>query len=97
MIRDEYEKTGKWLLLNNEQRRKLAILAKPIVKHGFRDVIQIFTPETLMKWYKKLVARDFDSSKVERKPRRPENEEWRREWDSNPRYLAVRRFSRPLP
>ena len=48
-LRDQYEKTGRRLILNNEQRRELAILAKPIIKHGFKHAIQIFTPDTLMK------------------------------------------------
>ena len=30
-------------------------------------------------------------------PRCARNGFWRREWDSNPRYVAVRRFSKPLP
>jgi hypothetical protein len=77
IIRDKYTETGCRLILSNEQRRELAILAKPIIKHGFKHAIQIFTPDTLMKWYRIHVAREFDSSKVEgRKPGRPEIPPW---------------------
>ena len=67
---------GKRMLLNDEQRRKLAELARPIIKHGFRDVISIFSPDTLMKWYRRLSAKKFDSSNVPRKPGRPATPGW---------------------
>ena len=74
---DKYaQDCGKRMILNDEQRRELAVLAKPIIKHGFKHVIQIFTPETMMKWYRKYVAREFDSSKSERKLGRPEIPPW---------------------
>lgn len=67
---------GKRMVLNDEQRLKLAELARPIIKHGFRDVITVFSPDTLMKWYRRLSAKKFDSSTVPRKPGRPSTPGW---------------------
>ncbi len=72
VLRRKFEETGRRLLLNDEQRRRLAELARPVIRHGFKHVIQIFEPDTLMRWYQRLVAKKFDSSKVERKSGRPE-------------------------
>ena len=76
VLRDKYAETGRRLLLNDKQRRSLAILAQPVIKHGFRDVIQIFCPETLMKWFRDLKAEKFDSSKTQKKSGRPEIPGW---------------------
>jgi transposase InsO family protein len=58
------EKLGKKrLILSNEQRRRLAVLAKRIGRNGLNEICGIFSPETLMKWHRMLIARKYDSSK----------------------------------
>lgn len=63
---------GKRLLLNDEQRRELAEMGKSVIKHGHGHVIQIVRPDTLMRWYRRLVASKFDSSNTPRGVGRPE-------------------------
>ncbi|MEN6384647.1 MAG: hypothetical protein ABFD79_05565 [Phycisphaerales bacterium] len=58
------EKLGKKrLILSDEQRRRLAVLAKRIGRNGLNEICGIFSPETLLKWHRMLVARKYDSSK----------------------------------
>ena len=76
ILRDKHAETGRRLLLNDEQRRALATLGVDVIKHGFKHVIQICTPDTLMRWFRRLKAEKFDSSKVPREPGRPEIPGW---------------------
>ena len=64
IIKNKYEATGKRLLLNDEERRSLAKLGKPLIKTGVKDYIQIVKPDTLMRWYRPLIAQKDDSSKL---------------------------------
>jgi hypothetical protein len=55
------EKIGKKrLILSDDQRRRLAVLAKRIGRNGLNEICGIFSPETLMKWHRMLVARKYD-------------------------------------
>lgn len=56
----------KRLRFTNEQRRLLAVKAKALGKR-LADVVTIVRPETVLHWYRKLVAQKYDSSKVRRK------------------------------
>jgi putative transposase len=56
--------------LNDQQRRRLAIKAKPIGRKVLREICSLVTPDTLRRWHKKLVARKYDGSR-NRKPGRP--------------------------
>jgi putative transposase len=47
----------------DDECRRLAILAKDLGKKAMADIGPVVTPETLMTWYRKLVAEEFDSSK----------------------------------
>ena len=64
IIKNKYEATGKRLLFNDEERLSLAEHGKPLIKAGFKDYINIVKPDTLMKWYRRLVAKKYDSSKI---------------------------------
>jgi putative transposase len=55
----------------DDERRRLAVLAKDLGKKAMADIGPIVTPETLMTWYDKLVAEKFDSSKNREAPGRP--------------------------
>ena len=64
ILRDELLKvTGKKrIILNDSQRRRLAILAKKLGRKALSDICGIFSPDTLLLWHRKLVAKKYDGS-----------------------------------
>ena len=60
----------KRLLLNDDQRRILAVKALAIGRKALRELTTIVTPDTILRWHRTLVARKFDASD-KRKPGRP--------------------------
>ena len=57
------EKLGrKRLLLNVEQKRRLATAAIKIGRDALKNCAFLFSPETLLKWHRTLVARKYDGS-----------------------------------
>lgn len=65
---------NKRLHLSDDQRRRLAAKAKKIGRRILREVATIVTPETLLAWHRKLIARKYDGSK-QRGPGRPRTQE----------------------
>ncbi len=61
----------KRMLLNDAQRARLARAAKKLTCAARDNYVTIFTPATVLGWFRKLVAAKYDSSKVRRKPGRP--------------------------
>ena len=65
------EKLGhKRLILDDSQRRRLAQAAARVPRDVLRDVGTLFSPDTLLKWHRWLVARKYDGS-VQRGKRGP--------------------------
>ncbi len=60
----------KRLLLNDDQRRLLAAKAHAIGRKALLQLTTIFTPDTILRWHRELVAQKFDSSD-KRQPGRP--------------------------
>jgi putative transposase len=63
------------LRLTDTQRRRLAALAHPLGRQRLKQLATLATPDTLMRWYKRLIADKFDGSKKRRtlgRPRVPE-------------------------
>ena len=60
----------KRLLLDDDQRRLLAMKAHAIGRKALREITTIFTPDTILRWHRELIAKKFDSSD-KRKPGRP--------------------------
>ena len=58
------------LRLNDEQRRRLAARAKKLGHKVLVEVASIVTPDTLLTWHRKLIARKYDGSQ-RRSPGRP--------------------------
>ena len=56
--------------LTNDQRRRLAVRAKAIGRAGLNGIACIVTPDTLLRWYRNLVAKKYDGSAA-RGPGRP--------------------------
>ena len=52
----------KRLLLNEDQRRLLAVKAHAIGLKALRELTTIVTPDTILRWHRNLVAEKFDSS-----------------------------------
>jgi transposase InsO family protein len=61
---------GKRPRLNNDQRRRLAALGHELGRAALQKVAGIVTPDTILRWYRKLIARKYDGSK-RRGPGRP--------------------------
>lgn len=61
---------GRQLRFDDEQRRRLAIRAKALGRRVLAEVATIVTPETLLRWHRKLIAEKYDGS-ARRSPGRP--------------------------
>ncbi len=58
------------LLFTDGQRRRLALRAKAIGRKGLFEISTVVTPDTLLRWYRRLIARKYDGSQTSR-PGRP--------------------------
>ena len=48
--------------LTNDQRRRLAVKAKALGRSALHGIACIVTPDTLLRWYRNLVAKKYDGS-----------------------------------
>src|SRR5215510_894176 len=53
---------GRRLRLTDTDRRRLAGLAHPLGRTRLQEVATIATPDTLLRWYRRLIAEKFDGS-----------------------------------
>jgi putative transposase len=79
------------LRLTDTERRRLAALAHPLGRKRLTEVATLATPDTLMRWYQRLVAQKFDGSTKRRQLGRPRVTEEveqlvRRMAEENPRW-----------
>ena len=57
------EKLGtKRLRLTDAERRRLAMLGKTVGRKGLAAIATIASPETILRWYRELVAKKYDGS-----------------------------------
>ena len=56
--------------LTNAQRRRLAVKAKALGRKALGEITDLFSPDTILGWYRKLVAQKYDGS-ANRKGGRP--------------------------
>ena len=61
---------GKRLRFTDDQRRRLAAKGKALGSKVLREVCTLVTPETLLRWYRTLIAKKYDGS-ANRGPGRP--------------------------
>src|SRR5918993_2459000 len=59
------------LRLFNEERSTLAEIGKRLGRKGLMKVALVAKPETILGWFRKLVAQKFDCSKSRSYPGRP--------------------------
>ena len=59
----------KRILLNDDQRRRLAVKGKMLGLQRLRELAGIVTPETILRWHRRLVARKWNFS--DRRPPSP--------------------------
>jgi hypothetical protein len=59
------------LRFTDDQRRRLARKAKRIGFGRLKEVVGLVTPQTLLAWHRKLIAKKYDSSGKRRKAGRP--------------------------
>jgi hypothetical protein len=50
------------------QRRRLARAAKRLGRRRLREISTIVTPDTLLRWYRELVAAKYDGSSAPHRP-----------------------------
>src|SRR3989454_318442 len=65
------QRGGRRLRLTDTERRRLAALAHPLGRKRLKEVATLATPDTLLRWYQRLIAQKFDGSKQRRPLGRP--------------------------
>ena len=71
MLIEQQEKQNKRILLTNSQRMRVAAKAKRLSRKKLEKCIILFTPDTILGWYRKLIAEKYDGSKNHTKVGRP--------------------------
>jgi len=59
------------LLLSDAEKRTLADIGHRLGRKALKDVANSAKPDTILGWYRRLIARKFDGSKARRYPGRP--------------------------
>jgi len=67
----EQQEKDRRILLDNHQRRRLAIKAKRLTRKLLEDTTVPFTPDTVLGWYRRLIAQKYDGSRNCKNPGRP--------------------------
>jgi putative transposase len=59
------------LVLTDPERSTLAVLGKRLGRRGLKSVATAAKPDTILAWFRKLVAQKFDGSRHRLYPGRP--------------------------
>jgi hypothetical protein len=62
---------GRRLRLTDTERRRLAARARPLGRQRLKAMATLVTPDTLLRWYYRLIAQKFDGSRQRRPLGRP--------------------------
>lgn len=69
---EHQEKQNKRILLNNNQRMRIAAKAKKLSRNMLEKCTMLFTPDTIIGWYNKLIAKKYDGTYNRCKVGRPQ-------------------------
>lgn len=69
---EEREKQNKRILLTDRQRIRIAAKAKRLSRKMLDQCTVLFTPDTVIRWYNKLIAEKYDGSSKRGKVGRPQ-------------------------
>ena len=69
---EQQEKQNKRILLTNRQRMRVAAKAKRLSRKMLAQCTVLFTPDTILGWFRKLIAEKYDGRKNRKKPGRPQ-------------------------
>ena len=69
---EHQEKQNKRIILTNSQRMRVAAKAKRLSRKMLEQCTELFTPDTVMRWYNKLIAAKYDGSSNRGKVGRPQ-------------------------
>jgi len=69
---EQQEKQNKRILLTKRQRIKIAAKAKQLSRKMLEQCTVLFTADTVMRWYNRLIAQKYDGSKNRNKVGRPQ-------------------------
>ncbi|MDG2222067.1 MAG: carboxypeptidase-like regulatory domain-containing protein, partial [Rubripirellula sp.] len=70
VLKEKFSK--KRILLTDDQRRRLAVKGKLLGRKQLEQVGTLFTPDTILRWHRQLVANKWDySDRKEKRPGRP--------------------------
>ncbi|QDU82505.1 Integrase core domain protein [Polystyrenella longa] len=61
----------KRILLNDNERRRLAVKGKQLGRKLLSELEAIFTPDTILRWHRQLIARKWDYSSKKKQVGRP--------------------------
>ena len=65
---------GKRIRFTDDERRRLAVKGKNLGRKALREVASIVTPESILRWHRKLIAMKYDGS-AKRGPGRSRTED----------------------
>ena len=68
---EQQEKQNKRILLTNSQRMRVAAKAKRLSRRMLEQCTVLFTPDTILGWFRKLIAEKYDGSQHRTSPGRP--------------------------
>jgi len=69
---EHQEKENKRILLTNSQRMRIAAKAKRLSRKMLEQCTELFTADTVIRWYNKLIAEKYDGSSNRGKVGRPQ-------------------------
>src|ERR1700677_2432153 len=64
-------KLPKRLRLSDPERVTLAEIGKRVGRKALREIASVAKPDTILAWYRRLIAKKFDGSKQRKYPGRP--------------------------
>ena len=69
---EHQEKQDQRIRLTNSQRMRVAAKAKRLSRKMLEHCTELFTPDTIMRWFRELVAQKYDGSENRTSPGRPQ-------------------------